>query len=114
MDGQTGICTELGGFWAVFFLLFVFGLGFNWLVTWMHRHGHSDGYTWLLVVIGVGVTLLAAGPVVGWEPVLMMFALFAASGLPMAAGDAWRRRQALADFMRYRSGDAEKTEGMGQ
>lgn len=115
MDTVTDIYPDFSLILPVFLALFVFGLGFNWLTAWLHRSGHSDGYTWLLVVIGVGVTLLAAGPVIGWEAVLILFLLFVASGLPMAAGDIWRHRQAVGDFIRYRSAtNAEETEGVGE
>jgi hypothetical protein len=95
--------------------LVVFGFLFNGLVAWLHRNGHSDGYTWLLVVIGVTATVLLAGFVIGWKSVLVLFACFAASGLPLAIGDMWRHWQAVGEFVQYRSNDAnEETEGMGQ
>lgn len=113
----TDIYPDFTLFLTVFFALFTFGMMFNWFVGWLHRSGHSDGYTWLLVVAGVAVTVLASGLVVGWQAVLVLFACFTASGLPMAIGDMWRHRQAVGDFIRYRSNGSnadEETEGMGQ
>ena len=115
MNGVTDIYPNLTHFLPVFLGLLTFGLVFNWSVAWMHRNGHSDGYTWLLVVAGVAVTVLASGFVIGWTAVLVLFGLFVASGLPMAVGDMWRHWQAVGDFIRYRSGNANsETEGMGQ
>lgn len=70
--------------------LFAFGTAFNALVGQLNRHGYNDGYTWLLVVAGVAVTVTVAGFTIGWGAVLLLFVYFAASGLPMAFGDIWR------------------------
>lgn len=87
--------TGLNGlFLGAFLGLFLFGLGFNWLTGWLHQRGDNEGYTWLLVVVGVGVTLFVGGFVVGWEAVGVLFLLFAASGSPMAGGDVHRYLQA--------------------
>lgn len=88
--------------------LLLFGVGFNWLTGWLHRKGYKDGYTWLLVVIGTAVTLLASGFLIGWLAVGVLFVLFACSGLPMALGDAWRHKRAMNDFMEYRSDGPDK------
>lgn len=88
---------------AICFILFTFGVAFNWLTSWMHRRGYSDGYTWVLVVVGVAVTIGASGLVLGWTAVWVLFVLFACSGLPMAAGDIWRHVQAQREFVHYRS-----------
>lgn len=74
--------------------LLLFGVGFNWLTTYWGRKGYNDGYTWLLVVIGVAVTIIAAGFTIGWGAVIVLIIYFAASGFPMAAGDIWRHVKA--------------------
>lgn len=93
----------LRDFWGVFlafiFAATVFGVGYNTFVGWLHRHGYNEGYTWAEVIIGVAGTLLLLGGLLlatgqSLLPVLLAFALFAASGLPMAAGDIWRYAQA--------------------
>lgn len=95
--------------------LFGFGVVFNWFTAWLHQQGYSDGYTWGLVVIGVVVTLLASGFVIGWTFVLVLFVLFACSGLPMALGNVWRYVQAKREFVHYRSDHAnEETPRMGK
>lgn len=70
--------------------LFVFGVAFNLLIGWVERQGWLDGFTALAVVVGVGVTLLAAGILIGFEDVLVVLVCFAASGAPMVLGSWWR------------------------
>jgi len=94
--------TDYGSYFGIHFgaiaatavSLLAFGLVFNWLVDRWHRAGYDDGYTWLLVVIGVAVTVIAAGFTIGWTAVITLFVFFAASGLPMALGDIWRHVKA--------------------
>ena len=75
---------------AMMGLLFVFGWGYNSLVEWVESKGYNQGYTSLLVVLGVAVTLLGALPLVGIEAVVLMVCLFVASGLPMVIGSVVR------------------------
>lgn len=93
--------------------LLLFGVLFNSLTAWLHRNGLKDGYTWLLVAAGVTVTLLAGGFLIGWQAVGILFVLFSCSGLPMALGDAWRHKQAVREFVQYRSRD-DTTEAVGE
>lgn len=74
----------------VFGALFIFGLFYNSLVAWLEANGHDRGYTALLVVGGVLVTIAGAAFLIGWLAALFVLASFAASGLPMVAG-AWQR-----------------------
>jgi len=83
-----------GAITATAVALFLFGLAFNALIDRWNRAGYDDGYTWLLVVIGVAVTVIAAGFTIGWTAVITLFVFFAASGLPMALGDIWRHVKA--------------------
>lgn len=86
--------NQLGAIAVTAAALFGFGLAFNWLINLFNRHGLDDGFTWLLVVVGVGITVLAAGFTIGWTAVIVLFIYFAASGLPMAAGDIYRYAKA--------------------
>ena len=70
--------------------LMAFGLAYNGLVGWLERHGYDHGYTALLVVGGVGVTVLASAILIGWSDALRVLACFAASGTPMVIGSVWR------------------------
>ena len=72
---------------ALFAGLFFFGLSFNGLVV--HLGHRKDGYTSLLVVGGVLVTVGALAVV---EPLcaLLTLGFFASSGLPMILGDIYR------------------------
>lgn len=94
-----------GRFWGAFGAAFLFGAVFNWLTGWLGRRGYSDGYTAILVVIGTGITILCAAPVIGLLNALRVFGLFAASGAPMAIGDMARHAQARRDFETWRYGD---------
>jgi hypothetical protein len=94
--------SELGAIAVTAVFLFGFGIGYNWLVLQVSRKGYSEGYTWLLVVVGVAVTVAAAGFTIGWTAVLLLLIYFAASGLPMALGDIWRKVQAEAVERRER------------
>lgn len=85
--------------------LFAFGVAYNYAVLHISRRGYSDGYTWLLVVVGVAVTVIAAGFTIGWTAVLLLFVYFTASGLPMALGDIWRKVRSEAIERRERGHD---------
>lgn len=76
--------------WTTFTAAFAFGVGFNALVTWLNRRGHSEGYTALLVVTGTLATILACTPHLGWRTTAVLIAHFAASGSPMVLGDIQR------------------------
>ena len=79
--------------WHVMGILFAFGFLYNLLVAWMERRGYDEGYTALLVVIGVGVTLVAYS-FVDVVPAIEMALAFAASGFWMVVGSWWRHVQA--------------------
>ena len=76
-------------FWVALGLV-VFGGLYDHVVGWLENQGHSRGYTSLLVVGGVGVTLIASIPLVGLNTAVLMLALFGASGLPMIIGSVAR------------------------
>lgn len=89
--------------------LFIFGLGYNWLIGYLDRKGLLEGFDWLAVVVGVFVTLAAlAVPtadlcLIGWEWFAVALVGFAASGSAMAAGALiryLRARQAHQDALR--------------
>lgn len=63
--------------------LLLFGIIYAAIVN--HLSSRADGYTWLLVVIGVLVTVLTAGLFIGSQNVIITLILFACSGAPMAA-----------------------------
>ena len=70
--------------------LLLFGIGYNFLVDWLEKHGFEEGYTAILVVGGVLVTLLASIPMIGVQMFLTMLICFSASGVPMVWG-SWQR-----------------------
>lgn len=84
--------------------LIAFGFFYDLLVTYLHKEGHSEGYTSLLVVGGVLVTALAAGFVIGWINVLWLLGAFTCSGLPMVIGDIRRYVKARHEFEQHNNG----------
>ena len=85
------ICDSFAVDWrvlsAVLFGLLMFGVAFNY---WVGLLGEKkEGYTALLVVIGVGMTLIGVA-IVSWQSALLVLLAFAASGTPMIAGDIYR------------------------
>lgn len=80
--------------------LFLFGMAYNHLVAWLEKQGHDEGYTAILVVVGVLVTVVACTPLIGIESSLILLLAFLASGSSMIAGSIYRymqRRSALND-----------------
>jgi len=86
--------------WTVFGLSLALAHVLAWALNLLIHHlgQEQDGYTWLLVVIGVGGTLIISLTTVPWQYVFAILAYFAASGVPMILGDLYRtmrsRRQA--------------------
>ncbi len=69
--------------------LFAFGVAYNAFVGWTQRRGYDEGYTAILVVIGVLVTL-AGVAIIDWNAARLTTFAFIASGSPMIAGSIWR------------------------
>lgn len=80
--------------------LLLFGVIYN---EWVGRlDDQKDGYTALLVVVGVLVTL-AGVAIVDWRAAALVAGAFIFSGAPMILGDIWRankRRQAELERLR--------------
>lgn len=85
---------DFGTFWVVTLLLVLFSIGFNQLINYLHRTGYNDGKTWLEVVFGVAIVILASGFTLGAEDALVLFFHFAAAGSAMVLGDIWRHTKA--------------------
>lgn len=81
--------TPSGATWVVFGLLFVFGFLYNLAVDWLERKGYDEGYTSILVVFGVLVTL-AGVAVIDVKAATLCLIAFAASGSCMVLGGWWR------------------------
>jgi len=94
-DDQTSVASkpyelELGKDLLAYAGLLGFGVFYNRLVAHVnHKHG-QHGYTSLLVVLGVFVTLVALSTRIGAINTLKIAAGFVASGLPMILGDTNR------------------------
>ena len=93
---------DSGLIWATIGGMFVFGFVYNLLVCWLERHNYDEGYTSLLVVGGVGVTL-GGMALIDWRAALLGLGLFAASGFWMVVGSVARyvrRRQRAQEAFR--------------
>lgn len=91
--------------------LFFFGVAFNMLVHSLD--GRHEGYTALLVVAGVLVTLGGVA-LICWQAAAICLAAFAASGTPMVLGDIWRavqRRERVLEAMRGASTGSARQDG---
>lgn len=83
-------------FFSVLMGLFLFGVVYDQVVSWLERTNRQRGFVSLLVVAGVAVTVGASIPLIGLQHAEMLLALFAASGLPMVSGSIWRHMQRRA------------------
>ena len=81
---------EIGKDLFVYAGLFGFGVFYNRLVAHVNRKHGEHGYTSLLVVFGVFITLVTLSTRIGVINTLKIAAGFVASGLPMILGDATR------------------------
>ncbi|MEZ4683702.1 MAG: hypothetical protein R2932_56780 [Caldilineaceae bacterium] len=81
---------ELGKDLLAYAGLFGFGIFYNRLVAYTNRKHGQHGYTSLLVVFGVFVTLAMLSTRIGAINTLKIAAGFVASGLPMILGDTNR------------------------
>lgn len=92
METSPQIVIELTVNWSTFAitatLLLLFGILYNQFVTWLSDR--QEGYTSLLVVAGVLMTLIGYAVVGGIGQALIAALLFAASGTPMVAGEVVR------------------------
>jgi cation transport ATPase len=79
-------------------LLMIFSVLYNYLVEKLGDL--QEGYTSLLVVGGVGVTLFGSAFIIGWAQAALVALLFVVSGTPMIMGEifrAVRNRKALRE-----------------
>jgi len=80
---------EVWGMFGVVCGLLLFGTAYNAFVAWIEDRGYDEGFTAILVVGGVGVTLIGVA-FVDWQAALTSFVAFCASGLPMVVGSLLR------------------------
>lgn len=76
----------------VFGALFIAGFFYNLFTHWIQRKGYDEGYTALLVVGGVGMTLVGIA-LLSREAALIVLGAFSASGFWMVMGSIWRYAQ---------------------
>lgn len=77
------------GIISVYLILVIVGIGYNALVAWIERNGYQHGYTSILVIGGVLITLTGVA-VIDVRAALVCLGAFAATGLPMVIGSIWR------------------------
>lgn len=88
------IGLNLGTIGAVVGASLLFGIAYNWFVSWLNSSGRGEGYTSFLVVGGVLITLALASFLIGSHNALLVLAVFACTGLPMVIGDVYRYTEA--------------------
>jgi len=96
------IRADLGLIAAVLAGLLWVGTLYNQLVSWAQRRGYAEGYTSLLVVGGVLLTL-AGLAILSIGAAALALAVFVASGTPMVVGSICRyvqRREAAMKAIR--------------
>jgi hypothetical protein len=102
------IRVEYGLIAGIYVGLLLFGLGFNKLTAWVEQRGYMEGFTSLLVAVGVVVTLAPFG-IVSLPLALIVAGGFVASGSPMIVGSiiryAQERERARQEIARMRSYD---------
>jgi hypothetical protein len=94
------IRVELGLVLGIFPVLVLFGVGFNWLTAWMERKGYMEGFTSLIVALGVALTL-APLAFFSWQFVLIAYGAFLCTGLPMIVGSIGRYLQKREQALQY-------------
>jgi len=87
---------------TILFALFIFGLLYNRLFN-RNRPRLTEPYTAEWVIVGCLATVLGAALGKPFTPAWVL-ACFAASGLPMAVGDAERFARKLGRLAHYRRG----------
>ncbi|MDY6877338.1 MAG: hypothetical protein SWK90_14200 [Chloroflexota bacterium] len=95
---------ELGLYAVVYGGLFVVGFLYNVLVGWLERRGYDEGYTAVLVVVGVLVTL-AGSAVLDWTAAGKVLGGFVASGFWMIVGSWWRHVRARREGQEAQRGE---------
>jgi len=83
------IRIDYGVISAVLMGLFLFGTGYNTVVSWLEKHGYTEGYLGLLVAFGVIVTLVGVA-ILSVQAALIALVAFIASGVPMIVGSIFR------------------------
>jgi hypothetical protein len=73
----------------VFVGLFLFGIGYNILVSWMEKKGFEEGFTAILVVFEVAITGCGVATIC-WNAAILVLEAFTASGTLMVIGSSWR------------------------
>lgn len=112
----VGIGLNAGAIVAIYLALLLFGLAFNIFTAWVERKGYIHGFTSLLVVVGVAITL-AATAIISLTFALITAGAFMASGTPMIVGSIWRHvqdRERMLEQLRQEARDAaRRAEALG-
>lgn len=93
--------------------LILFGIGYNTVVTHLERRKLSEGYTAILVAVGVIITLGIVA-IFDWLGALIALGAFACSGSPMIAGSIYRHMQARAAEQKRVVDDVRQTSRMAE
>jgi glucose uptake protein GlcU len=103
------IWEQLGRVWGVAPLALGAGIVYALIVDYLERNGHSEGYAWLEVVVGVAFTLAIGALVYGPEQFIGNIVFFAFTGLPMIITAAGRYFSARDYLKKAKHGNKKKT-----
>jgi len=94
---------------ALYPLALLVGVAYAWVIHRIESTGRAEGYAWLMVVVGVVLTLALCAPVIGLEATVAVGAMFVATGVPMIAVTIYRYEKARGEARRALYDDAEET-----
>lgn len=109
------IRVDFGVVSAIFLGLVLFGISYNRVIGWAEHRGYIEGYTSLMVAVGVVFTLIPLA-ILSWQFVLLVAGAFIASGTPMILGSITRYITQRAAAIRAIREDmnADSTPGVAQ
>lgn len=95
---MISIAPDLLPIVLVLLLLGLFGVWYDHAVVQRMAAERIEGFAWLQVVVGVGVTVVGASVLIGLDHALIVLACFAASGAPMIRGALLRLYRAWQQY----------------
>lgn len=70
---------------AIYIALMIFGVVYNLVISRLEKRGYLEGFTWMAVAVGTGVTVFAVA-MISWQCAVIALGAFVFSGAPMIIG----------------------------
>lgn len=93
MESGIGLGIESGLLIGVLAMALAFGIIYERLIAYLEASGRARGYTALMVIGGVFVSLALAAFLVGLQAFLLTLIVFSLTGSPVALGSFWRHTE---------------------